>query len=73
MSALPGQQHPLPTSRVLSQASIRLVPEPIRVGLRTQSQHPHEPEINVTRRGDRVQQIEVRCGCGEVILIDCEY
>jgi hypothetical protein len=28
---------------------------------------------NVIKQGDRITHIEVRCGCGEVITIECGY
>lgn len=36
--------------------------------------HPHiPPEVVVRRNGDCIQQVEIRCHCGEVIILDCEY
>lgn len=32
-----------------------------------------EPEITLTRHGDRVSRITVRCSCGQVIELDCAY
>jgi len=29
--------------------------------------------ITLHRNGDVIQAIEIRCGCGEKILIQCEY
>jgi len=31
------------------------------------------PRISLVRNGDQVATIEVRCGCGEVIVLDCVY
>ena len=31
------------------------------------------PTVSFKRDGDRVTQIEVRCACGEVIQLDCDY
>jgi hypothetical protein len=73
MSALPSHGSTPPVARVLSQANVRLVTDPIRVGMRTPPTHAHDPVVNITRRGERVQQIEVRCACGQVVIIDCEY
>src|ERR1051325_555178 len=35
---------------------------------------PHSaPTVTFKRNGDRVTQIEIRCSCGEVIQLDCDY
>lgn len=58
--------------RLLSQAQIHLLPESVRVGAHDDPHH--EPTaVHVTRQGNQVRRIEVRCGCGEVIQIECEY
>ena len=31
------------------------------------------PRVNVTRRGNDVASIEIQCGCGELIVVDCRY
>ncbi|HEY2951763.1 MAG TPA: hypothetical protein VGK40_04220 [Verrucomicrobiae bacterium] len=31
------------------------------------------PTVSFKRTGDRVTQIEIRCSCGEVIQLDCDY
>ena len=31
------------------------------------------PEINFKREGDRITQIQIRCSCGEAIILDCDY
>jgi|ERR1041385_1072046 hypothetical protein len=31
------------------------------------------PTVTFKRDGDRVTQIEIRCSCGEVIQLDCDY
>jgi hypothetical protein len=38
------------------------------------SPHSHsEINIEIKRDGDRVSQIRIRCRCGELIELDCEY
>jgi hypothetical protein len=32
-----------------------------------------EPEISLTRQGDRISRITLRCSCGQVIELDCAY
>ena len=35
---------------------------------------PHQPvQVETRREGDRITQIRVTCGCGELIEINCEY
>ncbi len=31
------------------------------------------PRISVQRTGDTVSSIEIRCGCGELIVLECQY
>lgn len=31
------------------------------------------PKITLVRNGGDVSAIEIRCGCGEVIVLDCVY
>ncbi len=72
MSALPARAGTTQVTRVLSQANVRIQTDPIRVGVRDEA-HSHDPVINVVRRGDRVHQIEIRCGCGQLIQLECDY
>lgn len=32
-----------------------------------------QPSVDVQKSGDRIEKISVRCGCGEVIHLDCVY
>lgn len=31
------------------------------------------PRISLVRNGEEVTAIEIRCGCGQVIVLDCVY
>ncbi|MEP3482274.1 MAG: hypothetical protein ABJZ55_23725 [Fuerstiella sp.] len=31
------------------------------------------PRISVQRSGSTVSSIEIRCGCGELIVLECQY
>ncbi|MEZ6123450.1 MAG: hypothetical protein R3C49_09780 [Planctomycetaceae bacterium] len=31
------------------------------------------PKVTLTRKGQDVSSIEIRCGCGEVIVLECVY
>lgn len=35
--------------------------------------HAHQPVLNLKRDGDRITEIEIRCGCGQVIRLECDY
>lgn len=43
-----------------------------RITIGPKSNQP-QANVRVNRNGDRVESIEVQCGCGETILIQCEY
>jgi hypothetical protein len=44
----------------------------VKVSHRGQSSVP-EPRVELIRRGDEVEAIEVICGCGERIRLRCVY
>ena len=46
---------------------------PLEVSVDGTSEGPHQPEVRTHRCGDRVEQIEVVCSCGERIFIKLEY
>lgn len=49
---------------------------PLEVSLEEPAFHrppPPQPEVKVHRLGDKVDQIEVICSCGERIFIKLEY
>lgn len=31
------------------------------------------PHVRLIKEGDVVKSIEIQCGCGEIIRLDCEY
>ena len=33
----------------------------------------HETEVTLLRDGERVKSIVIKCSCGQVISLDCEY
>lgn len=37
------------------------------------SNAPPGPTLSVQRHGERVTQIQIRCTCGQVIELDCDY
>ena len=32
-----------------------------------------QPEITLQREGDRITQIRIQCGCGQLIELGCQY
>lgn len=62
------------TGRILRKGSVRLSDDPVVVGAAAPTTHG-EPSVAVqTDPGTgRVSQIEVRCRCGEVTIVDCQY
>ena len=58
-------------SAVLSAQKIRVADHPFVVSGRQHS--AHQPVVTVRREGDVIREIQIQCGCGEVIVLDCEY
>lgn len=56
------------TGTVLRREGVRVEAAPVAIG---RTAHGCEPEIMIHRDGDAVRQIEIRCRCGEHILLDC--
>lgn len=47
-------------------------PAPAAASL-TAHRHSNEPQITLTRDGDRITSIRVQCSCGEVMDLQCDY
>ena len=45
--------------------------DPRKLVISDQKQTP--PEILVNREQDRIRSVEIRCSCGEHVILDCEY
>lgn len=40
----------------------------------TVSEQPrHEPQVTLKREGAVIRAIEIRCACGDQIILDCQY
>jgi hypothetical protein len=62
-----------PAKRVIVPGrQVRLSGQAARVGIPGPPAHG-EPHIDLIRLGDIVQAIEITCGCGQRIRIQCEY
>ena len=48
-------------------------PAPARPASAPNGHPPGIPTLEVIRDGDRVSRIQVRCACGELIELDCDY
>ncbi len=45
--------------------------DPRKLVISDRKQSP--PQILINREQDRVRTIEIRCPCGEHVILDCEY
>ncbi len=43
------------------------------LGLTESGPRPSSAVTQVIRDGDRITHIEIRCGCGEIITLECAY
>ena len=55
---------------VISGKVVTVGTTPVHVG--RENCHP-APKMTLLRNGQEISAIEVRCGCGEVIVLDCVY
>lgn len=55
---------------VLSSSGIVVGTRPVVVGGESCTT---PPRISVQKTGDTVSSIEIRCGCGELIVLECQY
>ncbi|WP_437192248.1 hypothetical protein [Planctomicrobium sp. SH527] len=58
-------------SQIISAQKIRVADHPFVVSGRQHSSH--QPVVTLRREGDVIREIQIQCGCGEVIVLDCEY
>lgn len=58
------------TKSVIAGQSVRIGSTPVVVG---RNHCVAAPKVSLVRNGEIVDAIEVRCGCGEVIVLDCVY
>jgi hypothetical protein len=76
--AAPGNLIPLPESEEEGQSPVPIASKPAGPGSTLESAPPATaartaPTVSFKRDGQRVTQIEIRCSCGEVIQLDCDY
>lgn len=57
-------------SPILSGNSVRLAPHPIVIA----DKHADgTPVVTLRREGNTIREIQIRCACGELIVLDCKY
>jgi len=55
---------------ILSGHRVRLAPHPIVLA----DKHADgTPIVTLRRDGNVIREIQIRCACGELIVLDCEY
>jgi hypothetical protein len=61
-------------SRILNRERVRLTDSGIMVGCGPET-HLVQPSVVLRRDGvtGRIDQLEVTCSCGEILVIDCRY
>ena len=67
VKVIPGGAAEPQSFRPLAQSCAAALPEPAAGAHRT------EPEITLGRDGDRITHIRVRCACGALVELRCEY
>lgn len=55
---------------ILAGNHVKIETTPVVVGKNTSIA---APQVALVREGTKVAAIEIRCGCGEVIVLDCDY
>jgi hypothetical protein len=61
---------PSQSSPILSSSHVRMAPHPIVLA------DKHEdgtPIVTLRREGNIIKEIQIRCSCGELTVLDCHY
>jgi hypothetical protein len=59
--------------RILNRDKVRVAQAGVMVGCASPTTNG-QPQVTVLRNDSgRIDQIEVTCGCGEIVVIDCQY
>lgn len=68
------QDHPLttPQAGIISGNCVRLIADPVHLPLSGDTSVP-ESNVELIREDGLVRAIRVTCGCGETILLECDY
>ncbi|WP_437227784.1 hypothetical protein SH661x_000552 [Planctomicrobium sp. SH661] len=57
-------------SPILSSNHVRLATHPIFVA---EKHADGTPIVTLRREGNTIREIQIRCPCGELIVLDCQY
>ncbi|MBX9677694.1 MAG: hypothetical protein K2X38_02940 [Gemmataceae bacterium] len=68
----PDLRSPFPARNVIPHHEVRMMAEPVRLRLPGQAP-PAEPLVQLLRKGDDVEAIEVTCTCGKHIRLDLAF
>jgi len=58
------------SSPILSGNNVRLAQHPIVV---SEKRADGTPTVTLRREGNLIKEVHIRCGCGELIVLDCQY
>lgn len=66
------------SSKIIPAEKVRLIegtPHPAPAPHRdlAESVINHEPQVTLVKNGEIVKSIVIKCTCGEVVRLDCEY
>jgi hypothetical protein len=57
-------------SPILSSHQVRFATQPF---VPVSAGGEHEPVVTLRREGDIIREIHIRCKCGEVTILECDY
>ena len=55
---------------IISGSHVRMATRPIVISERCVD---GIPQVSLRHSGDLITEIHIRCGCGELMILDCEY
>lgn len=55
---------------VIKAESVQVRPQSVLID---GERHPRKAAVVLKREGDEIRSIEVTCGCGKTIVLDCVY
>lgn len=78
MRVVPGTQVPADTMPVAASPSTAISPQlqnahPVQAQPCDHDSADSKPRVMLKREGDRIVQIQIICGCGRLIELDCLY
>ncbi|WP_437204147.1 hypothetical protein [Planctomicrobium sp. SH664] len=55
---------------IISGHQVRMAPHPIVIADKSAE---GTPVVSLRREGNIIREIQIRCACGELIILDCDY